>query len=149
MNELLVGMVSAASVGFGAILTLLGVLWKSKKDTETKQIEVDAQKHIAQIEADSSQQIHLVDVLAARVNVLETSSAEQDHLVMKLTREIAVEEAKNQLLTAEAAMLQREVDRCNKRIKEQDEYIRELRRTFQTEVADARAALDEASDSLE
>jgi hypothetical protein len=145
-NEVIIGGISAISVVFGGILTLLGVLWKSKRDKETKQIEAQATIDVAQIEADTSQQLQITEILAARVTVLEANASEQERLVMKLTREVAVAEAKNQLLTAESATLHVDRDRLQKLNEEQQEYILQLHRSIQDEVAEARFALEEVSE---
>lgn len=147
MSDIVVAAISAGSMIVGAILTFLGVLWKARKDKEAKKIEQEIAREVAQIEADTSQRINIVEVLSARVNVLEASSQEQDRLVMKLTRENATLEAKNQLLTAENVMLEKDSKKQQGRIKELESYTMELKHHIQTEVSEARYRLDEASES--
>lgn len=147
MSDIVVAAISAGSMIVGAILTFLGVLWKARKDKEAKKIEQEIAREVAQIEADTSQRINIAEVLSARVNVLEASSQEQDRLVMKLTRENATLEAKNQLLTAENVMLEKDSKKQQGRIKELESYTMELKHHIQTEVSEARYRLDEASES--
>lgn len=146
MNDIVVAIVGAVSMIVGAILAFIGVLWKSRKEHETTKLEQRTATEIAQIEADSSQRINIVEVLAARVNVLETAANEQDRLVMKLTRENAVLEAKNQLLSAENTMLEKDNKKHVFRTRELERYNDELKQHIQIEVSDARSRLDEASE---
>ena len=62
------GQAVSALGGFGvAAVGAVGLWWRSRTDHKVKQLETSGAATVAQIEADSSERINMVEVLMARV----------------------------------------------------------------------------------
>lgn len=143
MGDIGAAVIAAVASTIAAMLGLFGVVWKLRKERETKQIEGDASTEVAAIQAGSNERIHLVDTLMARVSALEEDSQAKEQIVINLTREAAISAAEHQLSEAEKKMLIRENAQLEHALKEQVEENKLLKRQLQEEVSEALATLDD------
>jgi adenine-specific DNA methylase len=143
MGEIWVAVIAAVATTATAILGLIGAAWKLRKDREFKRLEGDASTEIAVIQTGSTERIHIVDTLMARVTTLEEDTQVKDNIIIDLTRESAVAVAKAQLLEAEKKMFLRENTQLANLVEEQANEIIALKRQLQMEVSEALSTLDD------
>jgi cell division protein FtsB len=119
------------------------VWWKSRHDRTTAQLETNGVVEVAQIEADSSERIHMIDVLSARVGALENHNADQDVRIEKLVADNAQLAAQNTLLVEQNKLLRRQVVALEDERDTLREEVDTLRHAIQGPVSDALEALED------
>lgn len=105
----------AASAG----LTAWGVWWRARSSQRERLAELEAQRDVAMIEADASQDLSAMEILAARVTALEKHNAEQDRRIHELVIENAELRATAQLLREQNSLLREQ----NRRIVEEKDTL--------------------------
>jgi len=130
--------------GFGvAVVGGLGLWWRGRADRDIKHIETAGAAQVAQITADSSERIHVLDVLSARVTNLESHNAAQDRLIVELSAAKAELTAQNTLLVEQNKLLRRQVDALEKEKAVLADEVALLREAIQGPISDALEFLDE------
>lgn len=138
------GQILAAMGGAAAaVLTFLGVWLKVRGDRDRARLTSDGVTEVAKIEADSSERIHMVEVLSARVNRLEEHNTEQDVRIGELITTNAQLRAQNTLLGEQNKLLRRQVDQLTEERAGLLEEIELLREVVQGPISDALEVLDE------
>lgn len=136
--------VVSALGGFGvAAVGGIGLWWRGRADRDVKQIETTGAAQVAQINADSSERIHVLDVLSTRVTNLETHNAMQDRLIVELSAAKAELTAQNTLLVEQNKLLRRQVDALEKEKAMLAGEVALLREAIQGPISDALEFLDD------
>lgn len=124
MDDVWVAIIGSCALFMGHVLTLFGQWLGARKNVDAKALESDADVAVAKINAHSNERIELAKTLLAHNQALQTHSAEQDQMILKLTEENARLTAQLQLLaTSEArkamdvARLEEELDDAEKRVR--------------------------------
>ena len=156
---------SVLEVSWAELLTALSVLfgggggfvwfkvWYDGR--AAKRLSSDAVE-IAQIETDSSERIHLVDILTARVGALEKHNSEQDtemaelrDIIAELRHSDAQKDATITLLQEQNGLLRRGWDQSEKQRIEAVEEARILRDSLQGAVTEALDTLEISSEPID
>lgn len=144
VGEEVIGQLVSGAVGFvTALLGFVGLMWKRRSELRAAELESDGERTRAQIEADSSERIHIIDTLSARVTNLERHNAEQDDRIANLVRENAGLSSQNTLLREQNTLLKRQITALEKENDELSEEVRLLRDTIQGPISDALETLDD------
>lgn len=142
----ILGQVISAIGGFVvAVMGGVGLWWRGRADRDVSQIESHSAATVAQINADSSERIHVLDVLAARVTNLEAHNAKQDTLIAELTAAKAELTAQNTLLVEQNKLLRRQVRVLDQEKAQLVHEVALLRDAIQGPISDALESLDEGN----
>jgi len=136
--EDIVGQVVSALGGFGiAVVGAAGLWWRGRSDREVKQIETTGTAQVAQIQTDSSERIHVLDLLTTRVTKLESHNATQDVLISELTAAKAELTAQNTLLVEQNKLLRRQVGALEVEKEQLSNEVALLREAIQGPISEA------------
>ena len=142
--EDILGQVVSAVGGFVvAVIGGVGLWWRGRADRDVSEIESKSAATVAQINADSSERIHILDVLSARVTNLEAHNAKQDVLIAELTAQKAELTAQNTLLVEQNKLLRRQVGVLEQEKAQLAQEVALLRDAIQGPISDALESLDE------
>lgn len=137
------GQVVSALGGFGvAAIGAVGLWWRGSADRSVKQLETSGAVEVAQINADSSERIHVIDVLSSRVAALENHNATQDERIAELVHRNATLEATNTLLAEQNGLLRRQVRMLEQENVSLAKEVDLLREAVQGPISDALELLD-------
>ena len=117
--------------------------WRGRSERKTKQLTTSGAAAVAQIEADSSERINMVDLLMSRVVSLEQHNDRQDVRIGELVTVNAELRAQNTLLVEQNKLLQRQVTALEIEKATLQEEVVVLREAIQGPISDALEFLDE------